>query len=417
MAMRILLVNKTDQAGGAARAAFRFHQGLRAVGHDSWFLVDEKTGNDPYTISPKSWFAKKRQVFAARLERKAERLLNKSGEHHVLSQGYGTDYLKGIVKDLKPDIINLHWVNRGQIDIKTLKKLSIPIVWTLHDMWPFTGNCHYSDGCNKYVGQCGACPQLGSSQQLDASREVWLNKRKEWQGVKLSFISPSQWLKEEAENSSLVKQLGIKTSCIPNGLDLQVFKPMESSLARVKLKLPVDVPLLLFGAVGGADDVRKGSSYLIKALQNYRAWMPEDLELVVFGGDGQLRDLDYPIHYLGKLTTDSDLVAAYSAANAFVAPSKEDNLPNTVLESMACGTPVASFDIGGLPDMVIPNQTGFLAPPFEPEALAKAIVLTLAKSEELGHNARMLVTKDFEITKQANMYYRHFHSVLYGNRL
>jgi glycosyltransferase involved in cell wall biosynthesis len=415
MAMRILMVNKTDQAGGAARSAMRLHQGLRRCGYDSWLLVDEKVGNDPYTIVPEGWFARKRQVFAARLERKAERVLNQSGRHHVLSQGIGTDVLLDAIKKLKPDVVHLHWINRGQVSIKTLKQIKVPIIWTMHDAWAVTGNCHYPGSCTRYVGQCGACPQHGSKHELDTSREVWLSKRKEWSGLKLSLVAPSIWLADLAKQSSLVQQLGLSVSRISYGLDTDIFVPQDKAKCRQQLGLPQGVPLLLFGAVGGTDDPRKGSQHLIKALRDHKQWMPANLELVIFGAEATEKlPIDYPIHYLGKLTTDAALAQAYNAATAFVAPSEEDNLPNTILESLSCGTPVAGFDIGGLPDVIIPAQTGFLAPPLAADGLAKAIVLTLAKAEEMSPIARAFAVKELGLVRQAEMYYRLYNAVLYN---
>lgn len=414
MALRVLMVNKTDQAGGAAKAAYRLHQGMRIAGHDSWLLVDERTGNDPYTITPEGWFTQKKQVLAARLERRAEKSLNATTTHQVLSQGMGTNILLDFVKKYKPDVIHLHWVNRGQVSIKTLSQLKVPIVWTLHDMWPFTGNCHFPPSCNNYEGGCGQCPIMNSNSLTDASRSVYDRKLTAWKGLKMAFAAPSNWMADAARQSRLVKEHNITVKTIGNGLDTKVFYPKDKFEARKQLGLQLYKPYLLFGAAGATSDPRKGFHYLIQAIKTYKDQLPEELEIIIFGAEaGQQFDLPFPTHNLGKLTSEEQLVRAYSAADLFVAPSLQDNLPNTIMEAMACGTTVAAFDTGGIRDLVQHGHNGYLATPSDAESLAMAITSCLDQAHILSPEARAHVVRNYDHVKQAGMYHRLYNEMLF----
>jgi glycosyltransferase involved in cell wall biosynthesis len=294
------------------------------------------------------------------------------------------------VQRLVPDIVNLHWVCDGFVRVEAVAQFAVPVVWTLHDMWPFTGGCHYNGECRGFELRCGNCQQLGSRTQHDLSRLVWGRKQRAWDGVNLTVVAPSRWLADEARCSSLLRTVRIEV--VPYGIDLQLYRPMDRVRARASLELPREAPLILFGAAAAVHDRRKGFDLLQLALSKLRGSLPEDARLIVFGGDASERNVDFglPIHYLGTLTDEAMLARLYAAADVFVAPSRQDNLPNTVLEAMACGTPPVAFDVGGMRDLIDSRATGWLARPFDTEDLARGIgwVLAHPRAAELGAAVR-----------------------------
>ena len=288
---------------------------------------------------------------------------------------YSVQWLPNIIThkiaQINPDIINLHRICGGYLQIETLAKFNKPIVWTLHDMWAFTGGCHYSQECARYTKSCGSCPQLDSNRDWDLSRWVWQRKAKAWQDLNLTIVTPSQWLAKCARVSSLFQDLPIKV--IPNGIDTTKYKPIAQSLARELLNLPQDKQLVLFGAMNATSDRRKGFHFLQPALQylSQSGWQ-EKLEIVIFGASEPINppNLGFKCHYLGRLNDDISLALAYNASDVMIVPSLEDNLPNTVMEAIACGTPCVTFNIGGMPDMIEHQKNGYLAVPFQIEDLA-----------------------------------------------
>jgi glycosyltransferase involved in cell wall biosynthesis len=227
-------------------------------------------------------------------------------------------------------------------------------------MWAFTGGCHYNQECDRYINCCGACPQLHSNKNWDISRWVWQRKAKAWQNLNLTIVTPSQWLAKCAISSSILQNQKIKV--IPYGLETQTYKPIERHLARKILNLPNNKQLILFGAMNATSDLRKGFHLLQLALKSLRqAVCAEQFELVVFGASRPANevDLSFKTHYLGRLSDDISLSLIYSSADVFVAPSIQDNLPNTVMESLACGTPCVAFNIGGMPEMIEHQKNGY----------------------------------------------------------
>lgn len=397
--MKILHLSTSDIDGGAARAAFRLHQGLLNTGFDSRMLVRAKFSKNPFVLSNKT--------ILAQLGSKLDELPLKQypkRDRTMFSIQWFPDSVVDRVRQLKPDILHLHWTCNGYLKIESLAKFQIPIVWTLHDMWAFTGGCHYSRDCDSYVQGCGNCPQLHSTGPNDLSHKTWLRKAKAWQNLRINFISPSNWLANCARNSFLLKSC--KTSIIPNGIDTQVFKPVNKQLARDILNLPKEKNLILFGSGSPSSDPRKGFNYLLSALHEINLnKQSKELELVVFGNQGLDSSFSIPFktHCLGVFSDDIALSLVYSAANVFVAPSTQDNLPNTVLESLACGTPCLAFDVGGMPDMITHQENGYLAKPFSSKDLAKGIEWLLEDSEKhmnLSEAARKKVLDYFSIENQ-----------------
>ena len=307
---------------------------------------------------------------------------------------------------INPDIIHLHWLCAGFLRVETLGKLNKPLIWTLHDSWAFTGGCHVPFDCTKYRQSCGACPVLGSSREKDLSRWTWKRKEKAWRNLNLTVVAPSRWLADCARSSSLFRQTRVEV--IPNGLDTELFQPGNKEHARDLLDLPQQKKIILFGAVWANSDPNKGFHLLKQALQLLGIGS-SDLMTVVFGSDDffVMEDLGMPVVNIGRIDDDNLLAAIYSAADVFVAPSMLENLPNTVMEAMACGTPCVAFHQGGVPDLVEHEISGYLAQPFDIEDLARGIAWILADKErhaELALQARQKVKVEFSLDKTAERY-------------
>jgi glycosyltransferase involved in cell wall biosynthesis len=311
----------------------------------------------------------------------------------------------GIVGETHFDVLHLHWIQKGFVRIESLRRMSFPIVWTLHDMWPFTGGCHYDNGCGRYAERCGACPVLSSSRQNDLSRRVWKRKERAWKELEFVVVCPSRWMASRAQQSSLFAHRRIEV--IHNGLDLQRFRLLEQRQAREWLGLPFDKRLVLFSAVKARENIYKGYQSFRKAMQvlSERGW-GERLEVVVLGSSGPDGDDDMPlpVHYLGHFHDEVSLALAHAAVDVFVLSSLQDNLPNTLLESLACGTPCVAFDVGGVSDAVVHQATGFLAKTGDVEGLASGVEWVLGDTQRwlaLCQASRKKAEIDFDQLIQA----------------
>ena len=402
-----LLISTHDIDGGAARAAYRLHKGLQSINVGSQMLVQNKQSDDYTVIAPESKVSKGIGILKPTLDSLPLQLYPQR-DRSTYSVQWLPDNLAAQVAQINPDVIHLHWINGGYLKIETIARFKKPIIWTLHDMWAFTGGCHYNGDCMNYTNSCGTCPQLHSNKEKDLSRWIWQRKARAWQNLNLTIVTPSHWLAKCAASSSLLKNVRIEV--IPNGLDTQQYKPIEKSVARSILSLPEDKQLILFGAMSATSDPNKGFNFLQSALQNLsQSGWGEQVELVVFGSSQPKNptELGLKSHYLGRLNDDISLSLVYAAADIFIAPSVQDNLPNTVMESLACGTPCVAFDIGGMPDMIDHQQNGYLAKPFNTDDLAKGIVWVLEDEErlrKLGSNSREKVEQNFTVEIQANSY-------------
>lgn len=392
--MKISLLSTNDIAYGAGKAAFRLHQGLQNLGIDSQMLVQTKQTRNRAVrgfLNNKS----KAENIVANAREIVDRLPFKfyaNFDSGAYSVQWLPDNISSQVAHLKPDVINLHWICRGYLQIETLAKFNKPLIWTLHDMWAFTGGCHYDKDCQGYLNSCGACPQLGSSKERDLSRWIWQRKAKAWQNLDLTIVTPSSWLAKQARASSLFRD--VRVEVIPNGIDLQQYRPINKAIAQELLGLPQDRQLVLFGAVNATSDKRKGFHLLEPALQELsnNGWH-DKIDLVVFGTEKPEKpaDFGFKTHYLGKFNDDLTLALVYAAADVFVAPSIQENLANTVLEAIACGVPSVAFDIGGMPDLIENQHNGYLAKPYQIDDLARGITWILENQEryqKLAHRAR-----------------------------
>ncbi len=403
--MRVLHLSTSDVVGGAARAAYRLHAGLRSTGVDSQMLVQRKSGDNPFVHSPSSRGARAFGQFRSHLDAMPLALFPRRSAG-LFSLGWLPGNLVGRITARSPDIVHLHWVSSGFLRLESLRGIRRPMVWTLHDMWALTGGCHYAGDCRRYEIGCGACPQLGRKWERDLSWWVWRRKQKAWGQLPLTIVTPSRWLAETARQSPLLRDF--KTIVIPNGLDTKKFKPIDRLLARQILSLPQNKRLILFGAAGGTLERRKGFDLLQAALPLVAKDpnLKGDVELVVFGASEPAKPAGLPfrVHYVGTLADEISLAILYAAVDVFVAPSREDNLPNTIVEAMGCGTPCVAFNIGGMPDMIEPGRNGYLATPFEVDDLARGIAWVLAdqaRHQALSLRAREKCLAEFSLHTQA----------------
>lgn len=408
--MKVLHLCTRDISGGAARATYRLHTGLRKIGVDSWILVQNKQSDDLYVIGKSNLFW--RGIFF--VQRQIEKLQLRTyfgRKKEIFSIGCLSNFfLIRTIKKINPDIINLHWINGTFLSInqfEELSKLNKVIVWTLHDSWVFTGGCHIPHSCKKYENKCGNCPILCSGKELDLSRKIWLNKKRVFENVNFTVVTPSKWLKRCAKNSSLLKNKNVIR--IPNSIDLDVFKLLDKRKARNDLGLSDKNKYLLFGAMFATSDKNKGFDLLLKCLEFLKE--QANIELLVFGNNKDLEiKTKMPVRYFGLVKEQEKLNQLYSAANVMIVPSISENLPNTILESFSCGTPVVAFKIGGIPDIIEHKKNGYLANPFDVEDLAKGMEFCIS-NDELGLNSRKKAEKEYALEIQAKRYEELYHSL------
>ena len=251
--MKILSLSTSDLNGGAPRAAYRLHQGLIEAGVDSQMLVQQKLGDEATVIGARNKITRGLAVTRPTLD-SLPMLFYRQRDRtpYVYSCQWLPSKIDSQIEALNPDLINLHWVCGGYFPVEAIAKFNRPLVWTLHDMWAFTGGCHYSKQCDRYQQTCGRCPILNSNRNWDYSRWLWHRKAKAWQNLDLTLVTPSKWLAECARSSSLFRDLTVEV--IPNGLDIHQYQPIDQQLARKLLELPQDKQIVLFGAIGATSD-------------------------------------------------------------------------------------------------------------------------------------------------------------------
>lgn len=408
--MKILQVSNSDIQGGAARAAYRLHRGLIAIQQDSQMLVLDRRSQDKTVLKLENFSPDSHSISLSIIQKRYVNQNRTSLSNTSFSLPYpGIDLRHHLTH---ADIINLHWVAYFQSPV-TLHHLSTykPIVWTLHDMWAFTGGCHYSAGCTQYQQDCAACPQL-QADPYGLTTAVLQDRLDLLGDTPLVIVTPSQWLANCARRSRVLRNQRIEV--IPYSLETDVFSPLDRAEAKRELGLEARAIALLIGADNG-NEHRKGFAELLQALhlcrQNpqFQALLAaQKFQLWCFGiPNEQLTELDLPLHSFGKIDSDQQLRKIYAAADLFVLPSLEDNFPNTMLEAMSCGTPVVAFEIGGIPDVVKNGVTGWTVPLGDIEAMAAAIldgVFGNDLREQRGQASRQVIAEQYALTVQAQRY-------------
>ena len=370
--MKVLLVNAYAKSGGASVAARRLCAALNGAGAHAQMLVQNAEGmEDPSLLKTRDPWAARRSLLDA-VPTWAWR--NRRSPHWG-NAWLGNGATRNAIRDFAPDVTHLHWVNHGMLSLRDIAKLKKPVVWTLHDSWVFTGGCHSPQECRGFQNRCGCCPELRSQREQDPSRWNWRRKRAAWTNGEFTVVTPSRWLAEMACRSSLLA--GRRMESIPNVVDTSVFHSMDRVAARSALGLPQGTPLIFFGAHGVLSDWNKGAD-LWKAAMAHVSGICPDAESVLVGSAGGLGNMPMRVHEWGPLPPEK-MAMAMAAADVVVVPSRMENLPNMVAESLACGTPVAAFAVGGIPEMVRSSETGYLARPHDPEELAKGICWLLER--------------------------------------
>ena len=429
--MKITIISTYDTFGGASISGLRLHQAFLKNGVESSMLVQEKK-SDLTTIETvsNSWFQAKMSFLRFALDRLQFWFYEKSKEvRFVFSTALvGIDIRQyKVVKEA--EILHLFWINFGFLSLDSIKKLgetNKPIIWNLQDMWAFTGGCHYSGDCLLYEKSCGNCVQfLNNPRENDLSRNTWERKLDKFRDLNLTIVSSSDWLAQKARESSLFKDLKVIT--IPTPIDVEIFRPTPKDVAATFFQLSPEKKYILFAAVK-ISDKRKGFTYFKEALSVISNQLlvisnqllingetVSNIEILIFG-QAQTSDfegLPFKVNLLGRLSDLETIAKAYSAASVFVIPSLEDNLPNTVIESMACGTPVVGFNTGGIPEMIDHNTTGYVADYKSSEDLAKGIYWTLFESDYqvLVDNSRQKVLDNYSEKVIAEKYKKIYQSL------
>lgn len=410
--MKIVIVNAHDLQGGAARAAYRLHKALLKQGTDSTMLVQNKISNDFTVAGPNT----KVEKISGKIRSVFDPIpvnLYKNRYKTLFSPAWVpfSDIVKKINK-INPDIVHLHWINDGMMRIEHLGNIRAPIVWSLHDMWPFTGGCHYNMGCDRYKDECGNCKVLRSSKKNDISRRIYNQKQKVFEKKKdITVVGLSSWINTCSKSSSLFKNLNHIN--LPNCIDTDTFKPFDKKGARLLWGLPEDKKLILFGAMNATSDPRKGFNELKEALRNISK---KNTELVVFGSDKPKNDhgLGFRTNYVGRLNDDISMITLYSAVDLVVSPSLQENLSNVIMESLACGCPVIAFDIGGNHDMIDHRINGYLVKPYDKLDLAEGIKWILENPEHkvLKKNARDKILSEYGERTVVEQYIKLYKSLL-----
>jgi glycosyltransferase involved in cell wall biosynthesis len=430
--MKIVHISTQDY-GGAGKAAYRLNSGLNQIGIDSKMIVLGKQSGDPAVIAlPDSDQLTKfsclenekhvSKILQGQWNRWAQTLSlfpKRPKGVELFSDTFSFTHLENCVEIQEADIINLHWVAgilNYDMMLKTFKDK--PVVWTLHDMNAFTGGCHYAGDCIKYKSICGSCQQLGSVYVDDLSSRVWTLKNNIYSKLDLHVVTPSKWLADCARQSALLAGKDIRV--IANGFPLEKFKPFDKTKLKLEIGLTADIKIILFGAESIANQ-RKGFLYLLNALEKIEFKDNSKIKLGIFGSlpNGTEINTKFEVINFGSINSEEDIAKVYSIADVFVIPSLEDNLPNTVVESMACGTPVVGFNIGGIPDMVTHLKTGYLVKLKDVEDLAEGIktVLLDLDAEELSANCIQNAVKNYKLANQAQKYSQLYNSLLNDTKI
>lgn len=376
-----------DAIGGAARAAYRLNRAFKSKSEiDSSMLVRKKMNDDWSVHLPHGGhFSRFSRAFSSIVDSIPLRL-QRSTQIAPRSSGLGSIIKSNQINATDADVINLHWIGAGFLSIEEIGKITKPVVWTLHDMWPFCGSEHLASDDQHSRWRTGYSKKNRNPLDglLDVDRWVWLRKQRAWK-IPMHIVTPSRWLAKCVKSSEIMHDWDV--TIIPNTLDINVFKPAPRFLARQILNLPVDAKLILFGAIGGTQLSHKGWDLLKPALINIGAEI-SNVQAVILGQSEPINPLScgMPLNWMGHLHDDATLALLFSAVDVVVIPSRQENLPQIGTEAHSCGCPVVGFNVSGLSDVVEHGVTGYLAEPYSSNDLAKGVMWVI---EDDGRRARL----------------------------
>ncbi len=408
--MRVLIVNTSENIGGAAIAAKRLVDALNNNGVKAKMLVRDKL-TDQITVAalPQSPLLKAKSAWERAVIWKANRF-KKHNLFRVDLANTGTD-ITSLPEFKEADVIHLHWINQGFLSLKDIRRViesGKPVVWTMHDQWPSTAICHYSGDCTNYQTECHECPLLLRRGSGDLAARVFRRKQRMLSRAHILFVACSHWIEKQARQSALL--VGQEVISIPNTLNANIFHPEEQAKARLKCNLPVDKKLLLFGSLK-VTDPRKGIDYLVHAchiLKEKHPALAAHTGIIVVGKlADRIRSLfPFPVYPFRYVNDEKLMARLYNAADAFVTPSLEENLPNTIMEALFCATPCVGFNVGGIPEMISHRKNGYLAEARDADDLAEGLrfVLEFDAPDELADNALRFALANYGETNVAAKY-------------
>ena len=359
--MKILHIVSGDLNGGAARGAYWLHSGLKELNIDSKIFTNSKItlGDNSVVTINNSKKRKAINIIRGQLDNLFPLFYRKRKKIIFSSSFFGVDFTK--TNEYKEaDIVHLHWINGSFVNIKHLGKIEKSIVWTMRDMWPMTGGCHYAMECDKYKTGCGNCEQLNSHSSYDLSKFI-LNRKKKYLPKDMKIVGISHWLSDEAKKSELFKDYDVRT--ISNNIDSKEFFPVDKDIARKILGIKSSKKIILVGSTN-LKDFYKGFDKYLEAIKQLDK---EKYFLCFFGNVDKnvVSDLGFEYKSFGYLNDNISLRLIYSCANVFVAPSLMDAFGKTIAESMGCGTPVVCFDATGPKDIVTHKVDGYKVESFK----------------------------------------------------
>ena len=416
--LKVLLVNTSDHAGGAAIAARRLLKALRQQGVDAKMLCGKRSlsmSQNSVIYLKRTWRNQLRFIFE-RLEIFIHNGFTRRGLFAVDTSRFGSDITQ-LPAFKEADIIHLHWVNQAMLSLKDIERIARtgkPIVWTMHDMWNITGICHQAADCKRWLKQCGQCPILCRPSHHDLSYSTFRRKQKLYNKYKFTFVGCSEWLTSLAKKSPLLQHQHVVS--IANPIDTNYYAPFETDIAanrnklRKQLGLPIDKQLILFTAFK-VPDPNKGIDYLIESISLLCQEHPElcdKIGIVLVGQESEMLKRSFVVdaYSMGYVSEAEHMRQLYQAVDLLAMPTLMDNLPNTIAEAMACGVPCVAFNVGGVPQMVDTGINGYLAAYKDSLDFAHGIatILLSPNYESLCRNARAKAVKSYDEDNIAQQY-------------
>jgi len=443
--MKILQVNYYDYLGGAARIAWLLHQGYRALGHQSWMAAGVKLSSDPFVrqIPPPpaecilgqplldlAQFADKKGLkigsknFSGLLRRMAQPVRYLKRNQGFEDFDFPGSRLITSLPEVIPEIVHLHNLHLNYFDLTYLPELSqrFPTVMTLHDMWPLTGHCAHAMDCQRWKTGCGECPQLDvyPAMSHDQTAYNWQRKLDIYAKSRVYLTGPSKWMVQTAQESILAPAI-INSRVIPNGIDLNIFRPGEKQKARELLNLPKDVIILLFVSASGIQRSSfKDYSTIQKSIEIVaQKGLKRNILFIALGDkEFKVKVGGIEIRHLPHIDSVETIAKYYQCADIYLHASKADTFPTVILESQACGTPVIATSVGGIPDTIKDGESGFLTKPNDAQDMADKIVFMLSSEtmiESMGKNGANFAQNNFGVEQMIQNYLNFYQEILAEN--